>query len=212
MNGNLAEHYLVCVVYWTFVCIISLFLSLPNWINGSFIAPVPGLLKWSGATNQSWDSETFATDFHFIFALYAKKKGIFISDAWPFFRLYLFCVQVTFSLCKLNHYCQLRKQWSLTLLEIQLNGNNKLTVAVYLSGCCNRTGPQCKWISSLRSISSCWGPCVYVCENMCTVHFCSRGQITICHGWLYSALLSSGLIHTHELAHACKNESSAFFQ
>lgn len=101
----------------------------------------------------------------------SKKKKV-----WP----YLFCVQVTFSLCKLNRYCQLRKQWSLTLLEIQLNGNNKLTVAVYLSVYCDKSGPQCRWIGSLRSISSCCGPCLYVCENMWTYLF---------FFWLFSTIL-----------------------
>lgn len=75
---------------------------------------------------------------------------------------------------------------------MQLNDNNKLTVAVYLSGCCNRTGPRCQWIGSLRSISSCW-VCVSAWQH---VHLCSRGQIPMCHGWLYTAHVSSGFIHT----------------
>lgn len=150
----------------------------------------------------------------FYFCTISKRKeylilSIFTLDAWPI----LFSVHLTFSLCKLSHYSQLRKQWSLTLLEIQLNENNKLTVAIYLSGCCNRTGPHCQWIGSLLSISSCWGLRVYVGENMCTACMCISapgGRSMAVYGWLDGALLSHGYsVHTHEWTRSCKNKSSS---
>lgn len=97
------------------------------------------------------------------------------------------------------------KRWSVTSLKIQLTGNNKLTVTIMcrhsLMWSMDRPFAFCKYEPLTKAVCVCVWALMYLCEHAYStpVYFRSWGQISICHGWLDSALLSHGYSrHTHE--------------